>query len=760
MSSAQAVGKTAPRRLPALALIAVLALAPVVAGSEQAEASTPDPCFPLTNSSDAPVTETTAPTGAGSSGDPYLITSKEELVWVSWATSDYNTGSVPTKANARKASYKQTANIDMAGCNFRPIGLGTQISLNYDGGGHVIDGLKIVQTGVAYVGMFAWAQQGAAFRDLGLTNVDITGGQATAGLVGRFRTFDSNISTITGVFVSGTVTGNGSLAVGGLVGDADGGANGVQIRNSYAKVDVSNGAHNQSGGLIGRFTGAGSVLENTFSVGSVSSGGGGLVGSSTGTFVDTENFWDTVTSGIPSTSAAGVGKTTAEMKDPSTFAEWGIVEGWEPFDFSNPNPTNYWGICVGSDVNQGYPFLLWQFSTHPCPAPDPGPSPSPAAAQRPAATPTAPIVRPQQSPAPASVVPGPVLAGGVVPAPPRDATVLVGGVPAVVEQTTVGSSTLSIRAGTLTLGVTVPEGQGGVTTESGVTQLAVKNGSATTLAGAGLLPGATVQVFIPLAVDDARELFRIIVDADGTFSAEAPFSSDPLADPLPIGPRLLQLVSVDEDGNQVVIDMTVNIEQSDPSPALNREEGDLPALSEGVSLVTSAGLPVEARVSALEDRRSAVVEGDDWSMAVNLAGAGGSVTELDSGAVLTLVRDEAALVAGSGFMAGTRADVWLFSEPTLLGTVTIDENGEFAGEVDIDPDLIPAGNHTLQLQGVGVDGYVKAANLGVLVEDSASPLPVAEVSEPSFWFLWWIVAALVVVALVVLWIVVRRRRSS
>jgi hypothetical protein len=330
----------------------------------------------------------------------------------------------------------------------------------------------------------------------------------------------------------------------------------------------------------------------------------------------------------------------------------------------------------------------------------------------------------------------------------------------VVEQTTVGSSTLSIRAGTLTLGVTVPEGQGGVTTESGVTQLAVKNGSATTLAGAGLLPGATVQVFIPLAVDDARELFRIIVDADGTFSAEAPFSSDPLADPLPIGPRLLQLVSVDEDGNQVVIDMTVNIEQSDPSPALNREEGDLPALSEGVSLVTSAGLPVEARVSALEDRRSAVVEGDDWSMAVNLAGAGGSVTELDSGAVLTLVRDEAALVAGSGFMAGTRADVWLFSEPTLLGTVTIDENGEFAGEVDIDPDLIPAGNHTLQLQGVGVDGYVKAANLGVLVEDSASPLPVAEVSEPSFWFLWWIVAALVVVALVVLWIVVRRRRSS
>jgi len=88
-------------------------------------------------------------------------------------------------------------------------------------------------------------------------------------------------------------------------------------------------------------------------------------------------------------------------------------------------------------------------------------------------------------------------------------------------------------------------------------------------------------------------------------------------------------------------------------------------------------------------------------MAIAIApnAADGAVEETPSGATLKLVRDETALVSGSGFMAGTRADVWLFSEPTLVGTALIDANGEFTGEVSIDPNLIPAGEHTLQLQG-------------------------------------------------------------
>jgi hypothetical protein len=109
-------------------------------------------------------------------------------------------------------------------------------------------------------------------------------------------------------------------------------------------------------------------------------------------------------------------------------------------------------------------------------------------------------------------------------------------------------------------------------------------------------------------------------------------------------------------------------------------------------------------------------------------------------------------------MAGTRADVWLFSEPTLVGTALIDANGEFTGEVSIDPNLIPAGEHTLQLQGVGTDGYVKAANLGVLVEEAGSGAPAPDAGGFPWSFLWWILAG--IVALGALWFGLRRRRSS
>jgi len=273
-------------------------------------------------------------------------------------------------------------------------------------------------------------------------------------------------------------------------------------------------------------------------------------------------------------------------------------------------------------------------------------------------------------------------------------------------------------------------------------------------------PGATVQVFIPLGTDDARELAQLTVNEDGTFSGDAPFSTDPLADPLPIGTRLLQLVTVDEDGNQVVLDISVDIEQADPAPAINRDDGVVPAVDPGSAVVMSAGKPTEATITGVEDQKLAVVEGDGWGMAINLSAPDAVVEQTETGARLTLIRNESTQVSGTGFLAGTRADVWLFSEPTLLGTVTIDDNGEFTGEVNIDPDLIPTGEHTLQLQGVGQDGYVKAASLGVVVDDAAAET-VAETTESPVMVAWWIVAAVIVfVLLLIVLLVARRRRYS
>jgi len=83
--------------------------------------------------------------------------------------------------------------------------------------------------------------------------------------------------------------------------------------------------------------------------------------------------------------------------------------------------------------------------------------------------------------------------------------------------------------------------------------------------------------------------------------------------------------------------------------------------------------------------------------------------------IIRLVRGELATVSGEGFLPGTRADVWLFSEAALLGSVGVAADRTFDGQVLVDGTKIPAGQHTLQLVGVGLDGYVRAVSVGVEV---------------------------------------------
>ena len=355
--------------------------------------------------------------------------------------------------------------------------------------------------------------------------------------------------------------------------------------------------------------------------------------------------------------------------------------------------------------------------------------------------------------------PGPVIRNGQLPAPPSVPQALIGGRSATVTTTVPTTTQLDVRAGAVNLGVKVQEDQGQISeAPDGTTEIAVRKGAAATITGSGFRPGATVQVFMPLQGDNARELTRIPVQPDGSFDGSAPFATRSNEAPLPIGKNVLQLVSLDNDGNQVVVEMTVNIAQGAPAPEQNRIDGVIPTMTPGQSVATSGGEPVPVRITPVAEQKLAVVEGDGWSMAVNVAAEDGGVEPSEGGALLKLVRNESALVSGSGFMPGTRADVWLFSDPTLLGTVTIDENGEFTGEVNIDPNMIPVGEHTLQLQGVGEDGYVKAANMGVLVDDPVEAAPTAV--EQGLGFIWWIIAAIVLLSLIVVLIASRRRRDA
>lgn len=336
----------------------------------------------------------------------------------------------------------------------------------------------------------------------------------------------------------------------------------------------------------------------------------------------------------------------------------------------------------------------------------------------------------------------------------KNAAALVGGkiVDVVSEVTASGGARVGV--GAVTLDLAVAEGNGSVSTEEGQPALAVKRGSDVALKGGGLQPDSTLQVFVPFANSSFAELPSITVDAEGNFSVDVSFTSVGRAKPFPIGLQSLQLSGVDEDGNATIIDIPITIAQPDAAPEINRLTGEQPALEPGQLIALLAGAPENVEIDAAPG--GVAIAGDGWSLELS-----GGVNQ-EANQPLTFAADQPARVSGDGFMGGTRADVFLFSTPTLLGSVTIADDGTFAADFDIDSALIEAGSHTLQIQGVGADGYVRAANLGVTVsEPTAAAMTSAEASTAGgMAWLWWVIGVMAVAGIGVGTILWLSRRST
>lgn len=331
----------------------------------------------------------------------------------------------------------------------------------------------------------------------------------------------------------------------------------------------------------------------------------------------------------------------------------------------------------------------------------------------------------------------------------------VGGAPATALKRAIPGG-VSIQAGAFQFGVTLADPSAGAEA-TGSSDLSVKSGSAAKVAGSGMLPGSPVQVWLPgRAGSDSRELSRAVVGANGQVETELTFVAKPSDAPIPIGSQVLQITGYDEEGNLTVVDMPVNIAQGPIVPEPNRDAGALPDLVPGRSLATSAGLPVEVAVVALPSERSVVVGDGSWEMTVEVDDERGAIEGESESPIVRMEQFSVASALGEGFQPGTTASVWMFSDPTLMATVLVSEDGSFTTDFLVDPQFLPAGEHTLQIQGVGEDGFIKAANLGVLVEE-----PVILTSDSASGLLWWVVGAfLVALLLLVIVVVARRKRSS
>jgi filamentous hemagglutinin family protein len=282
-------------------------------------------------------------TTVGNLKDYTVINSKENLQ------------AVNTNTTTLSGNYALGSNIDLSDVTWTPIGNSTtKFTGKFDGLGHTIDKLTINNSlsKDKDIGLFGYTNSSATIRNIGLSNVNITGGTwNVGGLVGtNFGAISNsyvgasingadrvgglvglNIGIITNAYATGSVS--GSNYVGGLIGWNDGGT----ISNTYATGSVS-GSVSGSGGLIG--LNYGGKISNSYATGSVSGNVdvGGLIGlNEDGIF--SNSFWNTETSGV-SMSSGGTGKTTADLKTFNLFntATWSIV-GDDTIDQNYPTLT-------------------------------------------------------------------------------------------------------------------------------------------------------------------------------------------------------------------------------------------------------------------------------------------------------------------------------------------------------------------------------------------------------------------------------------
>ena len=333
--------------------------------------------------------------GEGTEADPFLITTPDHLQNIAFYTGEGSAG----------LFFQLSNDLDLAGIEWTPLGSSQANSFQgvFDGAGHSIANLTIENNGNG-LGLFGYLRDATISR-VDLIDVSISNGGSVVGGIAGYS--DGSSLTIYDTSVTGTI--NAVNSAGGLVGESYSDLVLVERVRSSVEIDAAG----RAGGLIGltNYSGSGdaSVIEQSFSTGTVVITGddaGGLVGLLTtgdaeAAFDIVDSYSITAVTGVsrvggivgsvgaqPSLivrrsyaagriqndnepsggligdgtadtgssvydyittgqdSADGAARSTSEMTRETTFID--LVSPW---DFANT-----WSIIEGSS----YPYLTWQ----------------------------------------------------------------------------------------------------------------------------------------------------------------------------------------------------------------------------------------------------------------------------------------------------------------------------------------------------------------------------------------------------------------
>jgi hypothetical protein len=180
-------------------------------------------------------------------------------------------------------------------------------------------------------------------------------------------------------------------------------------------------------------------------------------------------------------------------------------------------------------------------------------------------------------------------------------------------------------------------------------------------------------------------------------------------------------------------------------------EQGLPELKPLQSIGLVDGVPIPVTLTPNQTNTGLVVDGDGFTITLKASTDNGEESNLTSDGKLILSTSNLATFSGTGFAANSNVVIWLFSDPSELGTVITDSNGSFEGSLPL-PSQISVGEHTVQLNGTTSSGESRSVAVGVVVADDAEQ---AGNSPP---FILWIFG--IALGVFIFWMILWRRRKS
>lgn len=308
------------------------------------------------------------PDGSGTQTDPYQIGSGAELAWLANAVNNASGGT--------KFYVVLTDDIDLGNQPWTPIGKDFhEFSGVFDGGGHVVEGLKV--SNAADAGLFGVAK-GAAIKNL-VVRGSVTGTDNAAGILAKAKNEACTIENC-GNEAAVTVAKSGGGYAGGILGSTSANVQIARCYNSGTVTSTGNNSYSRAGGIVGRIFGSDGKAEvNTcYNTGNITSDSyaAGVFAGYGGPSLTVSSCYNTgKISGKSQTNTGAFTTSDSDAASNSFYLEGSIPTGAKTNGAKAISDGAGLLKKLGADnwktvrgVNNGYPVLAWQTDETPAAA--------------------------------------------------------------------------------------------------------------------------------------------------------------------------------------------------------------------------------------------------------------------------------------------------------------------------------------------------------------------------------------------------------